>query len=141
MALLFGIGMPVTDIKSVAGTAQTADDWTLIFRAIRDRLNELTSQASTTTPLAAGATYTSAVFTCAGFARIVGTVYADQAGTLYVEQSADGTNFDSSSSFSVSAGAPFGFTVEVVAPNARIRYVNGATAQTVFRLYAFTRRI
>jgi hypothetical protein len=148
---MFGIGMPTTDLKSVNGQALTARDWSsdfaklqnldILLSSVRDRINELVLQASTTTALAANGTYTSSTLNLSGWGRIIGTVYADQAGTLYVEQSSDGTNFDSSSSFSVSAGSPFGFSVEVVAPYGRIRYVNGATAQTAFRLYAFTRRI
>lgn len=96
----------------------------------------------TTTPLGAAATYETATsFVCGGNARITGTVFADQAGTLYVDQSSDGTNFDTTTSVSVTASTGAPFSVEVVAPYGRLRYVNGATAQTVFRLYAFARGI
>jgi len=96
---------------------------------------------STTTALGANSTYTSSKQTVAGFSRLVGTVYADQDGTLYVEQSSDGTNYDVTSSFSVTGGTGLGFSVEIVAPFARIKYTNGANAQTTFRLYAFGRTI
>jgi hypothetical protein len=39
----------------------------------------------------------------------------------------------------VSAGTGLKFSVEKVLPYARVRYVNGATAQTVFRLYVYRR--
>jgi len=103
--------------------------------------NEQAAGPSTTTPLAANATFTSTTQSGGGFARITGTVLADQAGTLNIDQSPDGTNWDVTSSFSIAANTGQGFSVEIVAPNWRLRYVNGATAQTTFRLYSWTRRI
>jgi len=132
-------------LLKVNGITLTGADWTQYFSVlptIRDRINELSGVlTSTTTALGAGASYTSGSFTVSGYGRIVGTVFADQAGTLYVEQSSDGTNWDASASVSVSASTPTSFSVEVVAPTARVRYVNGATAQTVFRLYVRARRV
>jgi len=97
--------------------------------------------ASTTAALAANATYTSATLDAAPWRRLIGTVISDQAGTLYVQQSPDGQNWDVQSTFSVPAndatGGGVGWSVEVVAPYARLSYTNGATAQTVFRLYAW----
>jgi hypothetical protein len=133
------------NLLKVAGTSLTGADWTQYFSAlpaIRDRVNEISGVlASTTTPLGANGTYTSGSLTVSGYGRIVGTVFADQAGTLYIEQSSDGTNWDASTSVSVSASTPTSFSVEVVAPTARVRYVNGATAQTAFRLYVRARRV
>lgn len=68
--------------------------------------------------------------------NITGTVFANQAGTLNVEQSFDGTNWDTNSSTAVSASTGTSFNVTVVAPWYRLRYVNGATPQTTFRLSA-----
>ena len=104
-----------------------------------DEIGKLVLLDYTTTALAASASWTSAVDSDPATGRIVGSVYADQAGTLYVEQSPNGTNWDVVDSFSVSAGAGLGFSVEKVCPYARVRYVNGATAQTVFRLYVYKR--
>jgi hypothetical protein len=56
-----------------------------------------------------------------------------------VEQSPDGANWDIVDSYSVSAGAGLKFSVEKVLPYARVRFVNGATAQAVFRLYVYRR--
>jgi hypothetical protein len=102
--------------------------------------NERTSGPSTTTALGASGTYTSSSVSTQGFSRITGSVFADQPGTLNVQQSPDGTNWDVVSSFSVSANAGTGFSVELVCSYVRLNYVNGATAQTVFRLYSFLRR-
>lgn len=97
---------------------------------------------STTTALAASGTYTtSAAVNVSAMRRVFGTVISDQSGTLYVQQSPDGSNWDVQSSFSVAANDAAGqgtsFSVDVAAPSARLHYVNGATAQTVFRLYAW----
>ena len=103
--------------------------------------NIQTVSTSTTAILDASATYTGTLFPTGGNARITGSVFADVAGTLYIDQSSDGTNYDITTTVSVSAGVGTSFSVEVFSPNARIRYVNGATIQTVFRLYSFLRRI
>ena len=85
-------------------------------------------------PLAASATYTSTTLSLGVYDKIVGSVFADQTGTLDVNQSYDGTHWDVQSSITVSASTPTGFNISVVAPYAQLVYTNGATAQTVFRL-------
>jgi len=68
--------------------------------------------------------------------NITGLVFADPGGTLYVEQSADGTNWDLSEDVAVAAGDGQGFSKAIVAPFIRLRYVNGGTNQTAFRIAA-----
>jgi len=104
-----------------------------------DELGRLDLLDYTTTPLGANASWTSTVDNSPYTRYICGSVYADQAGTLYVEQSPDGTNWDLVDSYSVSAGTGLRFSVEKVLPYARVRFVNGATAQTTFRLYVYKR--
>jgi hypothetical protein len=104
-----------------------------------DELGRLDLLDYTTTPLAANASWTSSTDSSPYTRFICGSVYADQPGTLYVEQSPDGANWDIVDSYSVSAGTGLKFSVEKVLPYARVRYVNGATAQTVFRLYVYRR--
>jgi hypothetical protein len=96
---------------------------------------------STTTPLQANATYTSQQYNVSGFKRVCGTCFADAAGTLYIDQSSNGTNYDYTSTFNVKASKGLSFSVEITAPYVRIRYTNGNTAQTVFRLFTFKREI
>lgn len=67
---------------------------------------------------------------------VVGMVFADQAGTLFIEQSMDNTNWDISTSYAVTASDGKGFKEDIFAPYIRVRYVNGATPQTAFRLFA-----
>jgi hypothetical protein len=89
----------------------------------------------TKTPLAGAGTITLEL----GAGRedwIVGMVFADQAGTIFIEQSMDNINWDLSTQYSISASDGKGFKEEVFAPYIRVRYVNGATPQTAFRLTA-----
>ena len=104
-----------------------------------DELGKLELVDYTMTPLAANDTWISTTDSSPYTRYIVGSVYADQSGTLYVEQSPDGTNWDIVDSYSVSAGAGLKFSVEKVLPYARVRYVNGTLAQAVFRLYVYRR--
>jgi hypothetical protein len=93
--------------------------------------------SSTTTPLGSGATWTSPVINPDLADRITGSVFSDQAGTIYIEQSPDGgANWDVSTSYPTVAGVGAAFSEETYLPTARIRFVNGATAQTTFRLYS-----
>jgi len=92
----------------------------------------------TTTPLGASETWTGVGSTGALYhKRVMGTCKSDQSGTLYVEQSADSSNWDFISSFTVTGGTGIGFEVTLIAQYCRMRYVNGATPQTYFRLYGY----
>jgi hypothetical protein len=94
--------------------------------------------ASTTTPLGANATWTSTPnIVTGGASQIVGHVFANVAGTFYIEQGPDGTFWDVVSSFTLTANQGLGFNVGVVAPYARARLVNGATAQGLLRAYVY----
>lgn len=134
-------------LKSIgdAGTTPTnAPGRTVLGRlldiyGIVGEIGFLSLYASTSIPLAANGTYTSSTESTSYTGRIVGTVFADVGGTLIIEQSPDNTNWDLQDSYSVQANVGLGFSVEKVASYARVRYVNGPTAQTVFRLYIYRR--
>lgn len=68
--------------------------------------------------------------------NIVGVVKSDQAGTIHIEQSIDGTNWDVDNSTPVVANTTLTFSQALIAPYVRVRYVNGATNQGFFRLAA-----
>jgi len=91
--------------------------------------------ASTTTALAANASWASPSIDMLNHSKLYITVFADQAGTLYIDQSADNSNWDVSESIAVAANAGQAIVREIAARYCRVRYVNGATAQTAFRLY------
>lgn len=84
---------------------------------------------------------------------VAGSVFAEQAGAIFVEQSFDydwewkahgkaeseAGHWDISTEIAVSAKTAAGYTANVSAPVVRVRYVNGATEQKVgFRLFART---
>ena len=94
------------------------------------------AETFSTTTLAANATYTGASKdfrqpTALGFALAL--AYADVAGTIYWEQSIDGSNWDYSESQAVSAGAGNKLKSAIYARYIRPKYVNGAAAQATFR--------
>lgn len=68
--------------------------------------------------------------------HITGLVYSDVAGTLHIEQSGDGTNWDLDETVAVAADTGVSFKKDLVAPQVRIRYVNGPAAQSEFRISA-----
>jgi hypothetical protein len=90
----------------------------------------------TNTPLSANASFTSISEDRSSYNHktVVAHAFADQPGTLYIEQSPDGTNWDIVESISVPANTGTALVTTVKSRSVRIRYVNGATAQTVFRL-------
>jgi len=101
----------------------------------------------TSAVLAASATYTQSPWQDAQALAVnfvSGSVYADEAGTLYVDFSDDGTNVYGTSATtlaftSTTAGTANGQTlpypVEIPTRYFRFRYVNGAAAQGTFQLY------
>ncbi|AVX21588.1 hypothetical protein SAMN02745885_01663 [Carboxydocella sporoproducens DSM 16521] len=110
--------------------------------------NRRTVYTDSTTALAASATYT-------GSTRDLGTdgnnypafaiarAYADQPGTLYIEQSRDGTIWRSAvgDSIALAAGETRTLTVRLLARYWRVKYVNGATAQGSFELISSTSEV
>lgn len=91
----------------------------------------------TTTALNASASFTSATFDGSLYRRLTGKVYADQAGTLNIQHSDDGVTWDTLTSISVTANTPAKFDEVIYARYIRVYYVNGATAQTTFRLSGY----
>lgn len=90
----------------------------------------------TTTPLLAGATYTSGWALSNTADVVTGSVFADQVGTIFIEQSSDGTNADVSTSYTTTASDGSGISEAILCPYVRVRFTNTAGSnQTVFRLH------
>lgn len=70
--------------------------------------------------------------------NVVGTIFADQSGTLAIQQSFDGEHWDIDQTFAISASMGQGFEVPALAPEARLVFTNGSINQTVMRLFART---
>ncbi len=127
---------PNTGITLATGAA------TIGAVTVSGTVNATTGYTDSTTTLASAATFT-------GTGRATGNTqygffnacaYADQAGTLFVDQSLDtGTSYQPVASQAVSAGSFATLSVRLcgalgAATLYRVRYVNGSTAQATFRL-------
>lgn len=71
-----------------------------------------------------------------GADKVVGIVFADVDGTIHIEQSADGVNWDVDNEVAVTGDTGITFSQELFAPYVQIRFVNGASDQAEFRLSA-----
>jgi len=89
----------------------------------------------TTTPLGAGAEYVGTSIDRRDYthAWYHAMAFADVDGTIYIDQSHDGTNWDYVESQPLTGGAGAKLSSRVVARYVRIRYLNGVAAQTTFR--------
>jgi hypothetical protein len=92
---------------------------------------------STTTAIEDSGTWDSGAKGVDRIDTLAGYVNTDQAGTLKVEQTFDGENWDVSESFSVVANTTKTFTVTLIASQVRITFENtGGSDQGHIRLYA-----
>jgi hypothetical protein len=108
-----------------------------------DKQAQLKTQIeNNTTPLGISAVYTGASFDTmadgVNFTWLTGIVRADVAGTLFIEQSSDGTNWFGLDTISIVANANQKINVDILLRYVRILISNGAVAQTNLKLYAFT---
>jgi hypothetical protein len=110
-------------------------------------VNISTGYVDSTTALAASATYTGttrATSTARYASFFTASAYADQAGTLFIDFSLDsGATWQAVNSVAVAAASTQTLSTRVVGfastASYRVRFVNGATAQAVFRIgSAFT---
>lgn len=67
---------------------------------------------------------------------VTGSIFADQPGTLHVEQSGDGTNFDIDDAVAVTANTGAKINVTILLPYVRLRWVATGAQATVFRVFA-----
>lgn len=103
----------------------------------------------TTTVLGITATFTGPSIDAIDARRITGVAQSDQAGTLHVEQSDDGATWNRYTNLvgqtadntdpdvDVAIGGTTAFDFPVLQRYVRLVYVNGAVAQTTFRLSGY----
>lgn len=92
---------------------------------------------TSTIPLGAGASFTGAAEDVTTYHEVdinLGGAPANAPGTLYFEFSPDGTNWDVSVPLTLDGPSIVPLTLRVILPFFRVRYINGATPQTEFRL-------
>lgn len=127
---LAGSNSPIGSV-TVTGTA-----------TVTGNVNTGTGYTDSVANLAAGATFTGTARanSNAQFCYFVANAFSDAAGTLFIEQSLDtGATYQVVSSAPVAAGSAAQLSVRLTGAFAtatlyRVRYVNGAAAQTLFRL-------
>lgn len=137
-------GGPAPPANVVPGAGSLGDDQSVAIVGVT--ANELYAPVdyakgqpvSTSTPLGT-TTYTSLPFYTQGFGRIVGSIFSNSSGSLKIEQSPDGTNWDAETDVAITGATATPFSVEVVAPYARIVFVPSAT-NTTLRIFPFLRR-
>lgn len=97
--------------------------------------NTVSTSNSTTTALSSGATFTGIAEDCKAYDSIILTCKTDQSGTMYIDFSPDGTNWDRTLSYDVIAGTPEAHRVTVVYAYFRVRFTNTSiSAQSYLRL-------
>ena len=100
---------------------------------------------STTTPLAAGATFQGTGEDVRVYPEITINIFgtpANAPGTFFFEFSPNGTDWDVSVPYTLDGPQSFvPLPLRVVLPYFRVRYVNGSTPQTVFRLTTVFHRV
>ena len=96
-----------------------------------------TLKDKTTTPLVASGVYVGSPIKTELYNQIRGIVNADQNGTLDFEESEDGETWFKTATQTVNANTPLAFAFDCHAYYARVKYTNGATAQTSFNLQVY----
>lgn len=89
---------------------------------------------SSTTPLAGSATFTGTTADVLQYAAVEVFAYSNVAGTLNLEFSTDGLNWDLTIPYTLAAGNALDVPSGPHARYFRVRYVNGGAAQASFRL-------
>lgn len=88
---------------------------------------------SSTTNLAAGATFTGLATSTLGVVGIQVSLKTDQNATVYVDQSPDGTNWDIVDSYAYYASiGSFGITIQAINSYVRVRVKNNGSATTTY---------
>lgn len=104
----------------------------------------MTIYADSTANLGASATFTGTSRDAAAaptWQRFIARAFSDQAGTLFVEDSTDGTAWRAVASVATVANICSTLDVPVLARYNRVKFVNGSVAQTAFRMTSGLQRI
>ena len=103
--------------------------------------NEAIQSAESTTALGIAGTVSGTSRDCLNYAEFCVSCFADQAGTLYVENSVDGVTWRTHDTIAVAASTPVNRVYAVTMRYNRVRYLNGAVGQTAFELVTIRRPI
>ena len=147
---------------SVAATANAVARWTLQPGTYATEPLPVNQVAAVTTVTANLGTYGGVVYTdsaavlaanatftgtsrdagsTVGYGVFAANAYADQAGALFIEKSTDGTTWRPAAQVAVTAAMPAELKVAITTRYNRVRFTNGAVAQTAFLLTSTMQRI
>jgi hypothetical protein len=124
----------ISIVDQTSGTPVSIDDSGQLHVVLRGKA---CPECSTTTPLLGGATFTGAIVDILNYSIITVSVFSNVASAtngLKIEQSMDGVNWDWDDVYTIPANTGKTFSVQPSAQYFRVRYVNGASAQSSFRL-------
>lgn len=96
--------------------------------------NIVSTVNSSTTPLSAAGVFTGTSVDTGEYSTITVSAYSDQSGTLSIQFSSNGTDWDISQEYPITANTGFTETTNIGAQFFRIQFTNEAVAQTIFRL-------
>jgi hypothetical protein len=133
---------PASGVSLAAGSSGIGSVAVTGTATVSGTINPGTGFTDSTTALAAGASFagTGRANSAAQYEFFAATAFADQAGTLFIEQSLDtGATYQPILTQAVTAGGAANIAARIcgavgTATLYRVRYVNGAAAQTVLRL-------
>ena len=100
-------------------------------------LGQVDSGNGSSTPLGSGGVFTGTGIDVTGFGICYVSVHSDvssETDGLSVQQSIDGTNWDFSDDFTITAGSAKNFSINLHAQYFRVVYTNGTGVQGAFRL-------
>ena len=134
--------VPSSGLSLAAGSSGIGSVSVTGTATVSGTVNPGVGYTDSTAALAASATFTGTgrANSAAQYEFFTATAFADQAGTLFIDQSLDtGATYQPIASQAVTASSAGHLVVRVsgavtTATLYRVRYVNGAAAQTVFRL-------
>lgn len=125
--------IPDVDIKTLPAIQIAAGQEIGTIKNAINRVNGFNNN----TPLAAAATFESASLDGLTYKKITGRAFADQAGTLEIQQSDDETTWDTSKTLEIAAGTAVFYDEPIYCRYIKVKYTNGATAQTAFRISGY----
>ncbi len=136
-----------TDLGVIEGKQDTGNT-SLASIDGKTNANTLSTGNSTTTPLGASETFTGTTFDATGYSSILVNVSVDQEGTLFVDYSRDGSNWDISGGSEgpltgIVPGTPVVHTFQfgIDAQYVRIRLQNSTTPQGFFELQTIFKKV
>jgi len=133
---------PISGLSLAAGSSGIGSVSVTGTATVSGNVNAGTGFTDSSAALAASATFTGTgrANSAGQYAFFNATAFADQAGTLFIDQSLDtGASYQAIASQAVAANGAANLSVRMcgavgTATLYRVRYVNGATLQTTFRL-------